>query len=300
MSTPRGTTIPIDLSTITEMMNQLSLRSTPSGTNITDRGLFRLPPELRNVVYEYVLADVHNNVCIDLGAGLNKVYRVEDRKSKPASEDKHASRLSMLLACRQINHEASGVAYSKMGMSFETVSVDPKAFEPHQGVNAYIKASERLKIMLQNFAETFDASKSSLLTSVVFHDSQLMSRLAGFNNCMMGDTLLTKKCTSRCESFSLFQGLFHETFHHVRFITVHVTKDKMETLYKALTKGAPWLSVTLEPFHVDELLAAFPSLQQIIVRRACGEQVCDVIDGGIFAAESRMPLRGMDEWQHNI
>lgn len=179
---------------------------------------------MRNVIYEYVLADVQDNVCIDLGAGLNKVYRVEAQKNEQVRSDNKASYLGMLLACKQINREASRMAYSKMSMSLETVSLN---MEYGDSITRD-KESDRLKAMLINFAKAFDASKSSLVTNLVLHGSRVLPYFGRTNWRMLGGTRLTKRCTAKCEEFEEYQGMIHETFHNIRYTTLDVTNDDEE------------------------------------------------------------------------
>ena len=74
----------------------------------------------------------------------------------------------------------------------------------------------------------------------------------------------------------------------------------MELLYGSLAKGASWLSITMQPYEVRDVLGVFSNLEEIVVRRKCGEQVSKVIDGKLYAAESGMEMLGHKDWLYNV
>jgi hypothetical protein len=106
-------------------------------------------------------------------------------------------------------------------------------------------------------------------------------------------------CTARCDSFYLPRGLIHTTFHNIQRVIIH-QDDSSEHLYAALTEGAPWLSVSMEPRAMKDVLSNFLSLQQIVMHRKSREQLSEVRDGQVFAAESGMLMRGRADWSPNL
>lgn len=107
------------------------------------KGFFSLPAELRNTIYEYVLADVQDNICIDLTRGPNKDINTSiqpketDTQQKTCFASGDASPLSILLACRKINKEASAMAYSKMSITLDIVHRDATRLDALWGTEGY-------------------------------------------------------------------------------------------------------------------------------------------------------------------
>jgi hypothetical protein len=106
-------------------------------------------------------------------------------------------------------------------------------------------------------------------------------------------------CTARCDPFYLPRGLIHTTFHNIQRVIIH-QDDSSEHLYAALTEGAPWLSVSMEPRAMKDVLSNFLSLQQIAMHRKSREQLSEVREGQVFAAESGMLMRGRADWSPNL
>ena len=260
--------------------------------------LLRLPGEIRNSIYEFVFADVQDNVCIDLEGGLNKSHKVSG-KNRSVPNDDNTSRLSLLLACKQINTEASGIAFSKMSMSIDTVFVKPSDFLTRCNA-ALTEGSERMNAILSNFLIVFSAANLACVPAMEFPRTEVLLHLASFNSPYMDVQRSTASCTAKCASRSYFQGLVHELFHKVKRITIDAKDGELDRLYRLLNEGAPWLSVTMQPCEAKEILTAFSSLEEIVVRRDCGEQICKVIDGKIYAAESGVEMLGSYDWLYNI
>jgi hypothetical protein len=93
--------------------------------------------------------------------------------------------------------------------------------------------------------------------------------------------------------------LIHTTFHNIQRVIIH-QDDSSEHLYAALTEGAPWLSVSMEPRAMKDVLSNFLSLQQIAMHRKSREQLSEVREGQVFAAESGMLMRGRADWSPNL
>ena len=276
-------------------------KTSTSHTNNTPQQtsrLLNLPAEIRNSIYEFVLADVQDNVCIDLEGGDNKIYKVNGKNRSAPNGDK-TSRLSLLLTCRQINTEASGIAYSKMSMSLDTVFPNPRDF-PTRGTAALTVGGERMSLIMANFVKVFIGPNLACIPDMVFPRTEVLLHLLTFNSPTMDDQRHTDFCTAKCASLSYWQGLVHSIFHNVKRITVDGEDRKLGSLYKDLTKGASWLSITMEPYEVRCVLQVFSNLEEIVVRRNCGEQVSKVIGGKVYAAESGMEMLGTDDWLYDI
>ena len=267
--------------------------STSPATNTAQGSsrLLALPSEIRNSIYEYVLADVEGNICIELEGGDNKCYKVIGKKSKSVPSKDKASRLGLLLTCKTINTEASAMAYSKMFMSLDHVfdlgTID--LFE--QGVH-------RLSDILHNFTRVFPRHLISQIAVMEFTTTRVLLDLVEFNTPSIDRQRNAGiECTAKCASLSWFHGLLHTLFHKVKRIVVESRREPL--LYGRLTEGASWLSVTMEPHELGRLLNVFSNLEEIVVRRKCGEQVSKVIDGKVYAAESGMEMLGTKDWLHN-
>jgi hypothetical protein len=281
--------------------------STPQGTNTTGREFFKLSPELRNLIYEYVLADVQDNICIKLECGNDQAHKSRITKSRSVSRDDNASQLSMLLACKQINSEASGIAYSKMSISMSSISALAEGRGGHKA-EGLAQIIPRVKSVFENFTETFDPANSSLIKTLVLRDSgdlDCMTDLEAFLSRFYSSLRVsspTGSCTVRCNSFFRHRVLLHTTFHHIQRVIIQEDESIERTMYaySKLTDGASWLSVSLYPSQVDSVLHILPSVQQIVVCRNSSEQVSEVVGGKIFAVESGMPLGGFADWLDNL
>jgi hypothetical protein len=278
-------------------MPDMSKMLTSLTTNTSGKGssrLLTLPSELRNAIYEYVLADVQDNVCIDLVGGDNKVHKVKAKEPRTVSKEERTSRLSLLLTCRQINDEASGIAYSKMSMSLDTVFATPEDFNTRAN-EAFKEGGERLGNIMHHFTKTFLGQNLACIPHMQFPSTEVLIHLTTFNSPAMDVQRYTDFCTDKCASLSRWQGVVHNLFHKVRRITITGEDRSMERLYRSLTKGASWLSITMQPHEVREVLGVFSNLEEIVVRRQCGEQVSKVIDGKLYAVKSGMEMRGLED-----
>jgi hypothetical protein len=56
----------------------------------------------------------------------------------------------------------------------------------------------------------------------------------------------------------------------------------------------------MEPRAMKDVLSNFLSLQQIVMHRKSREQLYEVRDGQVFAAESGMLMRGRADWSPNL
>ena len=280
---------------MTKLLTSLTSNTAGQGSS----RLLTLPSELRNSIYEYVLADVQDNVRIDLEGGDNKVHKVKAKEPGTVSKEESPSRLGLLLTCRQINDEASGIAYSKMSMSLDTVFPTPEDFNT-PGNEAFKEGGKRLSTIVDNFTKTFLGQNLACIPHMQFPSTEVLLHLTTFNSPAMDFQRSTDFCTAKCASLSRWQGVVHNLFHKVRRITIDGEDRSMERLYGSLTKGASWLSITMQPHEVRDVLGVFPNLEEIVVRRECGEQVSKVIDGNFYAAESGMEMRGLEDWLYNI
>lgn len=264
--------------------------------------LLSLPAELRNSIYEYALADVQDNVCLDLEGGVNMIHRVVDKKPRSVPTEDRTSRLSLLLTCRQINTEASGIAFSKMRMSLDTVFPKPSDFHT-RGDEALMEGSSRLSMIMASVTSSFQGTNLAAIPVMEFPSAQVLSHLTTFNSPGMDLQRANNfqgVCTAKCSSRSEYQGLIHHVFHNVKRIVIDGEDSEIGNLYSELTKGASWLSVLMQPYEARDVLGIFSNLEEIVVRRDCGEQVSKAIGDKFYAAESGMEMRGMDDWLPNI
>jgi hypothetical protein len=251
---------------------------------------------------EYVLADVQDNICIKLGRGDSQAH--ESQTTTPdnsVSRDNTASQLSVLLTCKRISLEASGMAYSKMSMSMN--KADIPMLEHCAEKDA--EAAGRTETILERFANTFDTHKSSLITSLVLPDIAALLSLTVHDSLMYASNLRSDfvqqnvSCTARCGTYGgAFGGAVHIASHNIQIVIIQEGDNSMDKRYARLRAGASWLSVAIQPRSMRIVLCSIPGLQQIVVRRKSGgQQVSKVIDGKVFAAESGMPLGGLADWR---
>lgn len=254
------------------------------------KGFFRLPAELRNTIYEYVLTEVQDNMCIDLENGLNQKYRPRVRQQK-----RDASPLSMLLTCRKINREASPMAYSKMSMSLDAIHPDRDAVLSHWDIEAYLKNRRRLKSILATFANTFRADIRSYVTTMRLPNLLVLYEIVRCNCTALSSREFSKRCSAKCDLTGSHRGLVHNVFHHIRRIIVEDLS--VNGYYRNLVEGASWLSIFMTvPAQVEEVFRTFSNLEEIVVRRGHAEQVSHVVDGKIYASGSGMLLGGTADW----
>jgi len=271
--------------------------STSHATNTAQGSsrLLTLPAELRNSIYEYVFADVQGNVCIDLErADKKKTRKVSSKKPKSTPNPDETSRLSLLLTCRKINTEASGIAFSKMSMSIDNV-FPVTQYTDIRGKVSLADGGERLAMILGKVTKTFLGGNLGAVPAMVFPSTEIVFELVKCNNHMMDIQRPTDFCTANCALYSHYQGVVHTLFHNVRRIVVG-GEEFFGGYYEYLSEGASWLSITMEPRDLKGVLNVFSNLEEIVVRRECGEQVSKVVDGKVYAAESGMPMRGIDDW----
>jgi hypothetical protein len=201
-------------------------------------------------------------------------------------KEESTSRLGLLLAYKQINNEASGIAYSKMSMSLETVSSNLEEYQ-RRGVEVLMEHAQRLRRIVETFTQTF-GQNLAFIPVMRLPGTNVLHDLASSNSPLMDMQRSTDFCTAKCASLSHWQGMVHILFHNIRRITLDGEDRDLECLYKSLTKGAFWLCITMQPDNVEDVLSVFSNLEEIVVRRECGEQVNKVADGKIYVAESGM------------
>lgn len=277
----------------------------PKGTSTTGQGFFDLPSELRNAVYEYILADA-KDMRIRLESGANKKHRVQVTGQEAApkndgvlTKDKH-SPLSILLTCKQINDEASVMAYSKMSLSLDTVFIrtgPPEDIDQHFADTRISK--DRLKDILRTLHKSFRATNLSHVTSMEFLDHKVLRELAIITlyTEISHDRGPDMNCNHMCDQLGTWRGIVHKRFHKVRRITVHAKGvGAHHCIAHKLKEGASWLSALMQPREANSMMAAFCNLEQIVVRRQCGLQQTSYTKEGKIYSPSGMPSGGMDDW----
>jgi hypothetical protein len=160
--------------------------------------LLGLPAELRNKIYDFALSVVQDNVCIDLERGDKKIRKVRGGK-KPRFIPNHDnnSRLSLLLTCRQINTEASGIAFSKMSMSIANVFA-PSQYSDYRGSIGLKDGGERLSMILGQLTKTFLGSNLGAVPTMVFPSTHILFDLAELNSHVTDVQRSTEFCTDKC------------------------------------------------------------------------------------------------------
>lgn len=273
--------------------------STSHATNTAQGSsrLLSLPAELRNSIYEYVLADVQDNVCIDLEREDKKIHQVSGTNPSPIPDPDNTSRLSLLLTCKTINAEASGIAFSNMSMKIATVFPLTQYTDSRSRLSL-TDGGERLSVILDEVNKTFLGAHLGAVPTMVFPSTEIIFELIKCNNRMVD----TKRaaCTANCALYSHYQGVIHNLFHNVRRIVVGGEEGPFGQYYLNLPEGGSWLSITMEPSDVKAVLNVFSNLEEIVVRREIGEQVSKVINGKVYAAESDVEMLGMDDWAYHI
>lgn len=230
---------------------------------------------------------------LHLECGPNRKHKVTPWKTlseKAICKNVKLHPLSLLLTCKQISKEATGIAYGQLSLTLDTVF-------------RYPRSDTRIPDMLATYAQTFRATTLSHATRMYFRKHAMMDLL---NNTFLYAYPLTDShpasegCTGRCHKFASHSGDFHTTFHNIRQITIdlHITGNGGgDNTYRLLKAGASWFSFVMQPNSVPRLLGVFPNLEEIVVRRECGKQQLSVVrDGKVFADESGMPLGGRDDW----
>ena len=264
--------------------------ASPQGTNINWQGLLSLHPELRNTIYEYVFADIQDNMVIHLEGGANEKHRV---KAKGHETEGVPSALDLLLTCKQIYNEAAGIAYSKLSLTLGTVHQKRKVRRALEGYD-----NARLTVLLNTFAKELRATTRSHITRMYFRDFRAMRDLSEYSSMerypLTGTDAETDNCTENCLRYATWNQLVHRAFHNIRTITIDLSKNHVsDSRFARLKAGASWLSLVWQPNRVSWLIKAFSNLEEIVVRRENGEQqVSYVRDCMIFAAGSGMPLGG--------
>lgn len=257
--------------------------TTTPGTNITREGLFKLPPELRNAVYELVFADVEGNICIPIEGCPNanhKQHRSKMEKSKvlPENDEEDKPKLSLLLTCKQVYNEASSIAYSKMSMSL----LDEDGILKGDT----LRAGQHLASLMGGLQAVFGKQKLQLVRNLIIRERELLLTFTSFDS-----TFLFKQYPWDWDK-QWGNGPLFDAFHHVRRLTICLDSGLLDCwMCDGLPKGESWLTPLVAPGVAAILLKAFPGLQEFAVRRYCGEQISKVIDGEIFAAESGLPHR---------
>lgn len=252
------------------------------GTNLTGKGFFSLPSELRNAIYEDVLEDMEdNNLCVHLGGGPNE-------KSAPEGP----SPLSMLLTCKQISNEATQMAFSKVSLSL--TDLWPPIVGNRNDVYAEYRA--RLESVIWTLGNELRPTTLAQITSMEFPNSRSLLELPTSVTEHFSRSRPSESCTPKCDQLSHHRGPIHRAFHNIRRITISVD-NYQEYSYRMLREGASWVSpLMLEPM-AESVFDVFSNLEEIVVRRKCGVQTSVVVDGKIFAKDSGLPMRGMEDWR---
>lgn len=235
------------------------------------------------MIYEYALADIDEGICIKVDRGYKEPHRgrwaknkerrlkvIEGRVLQDDEDDvDEVSNLALLLTCKQINKEASPIAYSKMSM---TITKLPSLSSIKRAWNA---TSE----MCRRFSNGFSGDKLKYVKTLVLPDAV---------------DILQLLC---CIAWRWFPDT--KVLSQADHIICQFSEDYLSYIFGSLTDGASWLSVVMDSDDGEDLVEKFPRLQFITARRDCGDQVSKVVDGEIFAAESGMRMRGMVDWINN-
>lgn len=262
--------------------------TTTPGADLTGQGLFRLSPELRNAVYEDVLADVEDNVCIRIEGGANanhKKRRLKTIKRRVLPEDDEESRLSLLLTFKQVYSEASSIAYSRMSMSLED---NDKLLQ-----GDILLAGQHLANLMGGLQAVFGKEKLQLIWNFNVN-IWLFFKFITFDSSLNRER---DKPLPMLENDWKRTGPLFDAFHKVRRLTIRLDMDcPMAWLINRLPEGESWLTVMVVPgVATTMLLKTFSELREFVVHHPSAEQISKVIDGNVFAAKSGLPLRDLPD-----
>lgn len=246
---------------------------------MTGQGFFALPAEIRNTIYGYTLADVEDEVSIRIDGGTNANHmepRLNVLKREVLPEENEADtgpKLTLLLACKQINSEATSIAYSKMSLTL-TRMLD------YSLENVWRICHAEASSFMANLQLVFGDNKLRFVKKMILKDDRWLNMLACFD-CHVG---------ASASPFSR-PGPIGSVLHHVDTIVLHSDYERRAYKYGVLPEGRSWVSVCLQPVHNKEVLATFPRLRQIVVKKhEGGEQTSLVQDVIIYAAEAGMEM----------
>lgn len=132
---------------------------------------------------------------------------------------------------------------------------------------------------MDNLQLVFGDNKLKLVKKLILKDDSWLNMLACFD------------CHRRGPVPSSRPGPIGIVLHHVDTIVLHSDPERRVYDYQLLSEGRSWVSVCLRPVHNKEVLATFPRLRQIVVKKhQGGEQTSLVRDGVIYAAESGVEM----------
>ena len=265
-------------------------------TNNTGQGFFGLPSELRNVIYKYVPADAED-MRIRLESGPNKKHEVQVVGAETVPKNNEVvSPLNILLACKQMNNEATSIAYSKMSLSLLTVWPDIDSMLKENGLDIVHRTAQRLHSILKTLTTDFRETTLSHVTSMEFPDADILVTIPLSTFSALRDEDQPGEIWTRmCALLGKHKGRVHCPFQNIRRLTMFVSQ-RAEVGFRTLRQGASWLSPLMDDYELATLLRAFSNLEEVVVRRQCGIQTSDVIDGKIFVRGSGVPFGGFKDW----
>lgn len=257
--------------------------------NQSDSCFFGLPPELRNLIYEYAFSEVEDQVAIKLDGGYNAEHAILRQKTTKRrvileDEEDEPSQLALLLTCKQINAEASAIAFSKMRFLATRLTRIPYS----SPVVSLLFVEE----WLADLQDTFGVNKLKLVKRLVLANETLLYNLPGLSRCK-GNFVVDEYGFTAYPSCGATSTAL-QTLSHIEEIILHMDDAPHAP---ELVAGASWVSLALQPRDEQWLLAIMPLLKKIVARGQAGEQTSVIMDGHIVAAESGMRLGGCGDWK---
>lgn len=248
-----------------------------------------LPPELRNPIYDYVLAAQGDSVIIRLSDGTVErlVKDLRRRRSAPfKNESTRKPSLCLFKTCKQVRREAIAMIYSEALLLVEPF---PKMLSGRNMLSE--QAEAYTKALLGLPASTVPTEYLHMIRALEFADLPEFEHILSLKHDDVLRDVYHRPIWNMAVS-SVFSGITH-----IKITSTYYTQD----MYHYLNQGTSWLSWSLVlPSPVLRLLQLFPGLRTIEMVGPGGTQSC-VIQGderSMRSPEGRFSEHrtGADEW----
>lgn len=118
------------------------------------------------------------------------------------------SRLSILLVCKQINQEATGIAYSKTSFSLDR----PLAHKLSPNRPGRARTAQKLNVKLQRVLEVFGTHKLSFVPHLRVSDELMLADLARLQAYLDVNRNDNSSCTIECRTRRTLGSPIHTFF----------------------------------------------------------------------------------------
>jgi len=240
--------------------------------------IFRLPPELRNYIYELVLEDA-GDIKLRLMSGANAIKGEksgeQETKKSPKKNAKRPPKLSFFMTCRQIRSETMSMVYSRIRLSVE-LPPDPslqayrdalrKALleaggrqnrapvERHEThLESSLRLAKELDSILQKLLAAFPPKALRSILHISFKDGEAFRRFYMLDRDLCD---YTRYIEPRGPNY---KGLIARAFPSVTMITVNGNELRRPDAKLQI----PMLSRHLHQLRFGELCGTFPALKKI-------------------------------------